>query len=57
MQSNFEGSQPPRLLPGAPSRRTRTLRDAPNSAYLRTCEVVREGADHFARGGRDPHSD
>ena len=57
MLLNFRGPQPPRLLFGAPSRRTRAPSDTPNSGCRRRHEVVREGADHCARGGRDPHSD
>ena len=54
MRLNFPGAQPPRLLFGAPSRRTRPPRDAPNSECLRTREVIREGRTTAPEAGTIP---
>src|SRR5439155_3922557 len=51
---NEWGAQPPRLLFGAPSRRTPARTNAVISERVCVCRVGREGAVHSARGGRAP---
>ncbi|HTB85818.1 MAG TPA: prepilin-type N-terminal cleavage/methylation domain-containing protein [Candidatus Sulfotelmatobacter sp.] len=50
------GAQPPRLLFGAPSRRTRAAGSPPNGSLFARVSAGREGATRCARGGRAPFS-